>query len=879
MRRLILRLRRLWLAERQRLSVSVAIALLLWGLWLAAFGPWLRQAQAAESGASSWLNDSTTLEHGLPLPSKALPPTVEGAGNIPCTPTEFTWRARNPGVLSAGQTTACAVATPSGLLASGGYVRVSGVDGKLFDKQGGPIIMYANPGQTSAVYFERVPGSLDAWRLHYYQDWAAALRPEYDAVKLEWKFYLDRPSDWVLQDKSGQELLAHPASTGFSSNGRWMTTDVPGVATVLVDVQTKDITPFSWPFVYDGGLLMPQTAASDDGRTVARASFPGNFIIADIATCDPVPDAITAPVNCNWSWADTFLRAKIPGYKRIYNPRFLNDRLLAFNVWYDTPASHLDSFKMGFSAELPSNQDYLALGDSFSSGEGAYDYFVETDTNENKCHLSRQSYPYLIGRRVGFRNYHSAACSGAKIQDITTFVQKQKLPEPNTMGNLLPGFQKQIQYVRDQNPSVVTVGIGGNDIGFISKMKACLNVGTCYQYYEDRLEMVREVNRQFATLASLYQLLKTETRSTARVYVVGYPRVAKEGGSCAVNVRLDSDEVVLVNQLIDYLNVVIATAARKTGLPYIDVSEAFAGHRLCETTAVQTAMNGITAGDDIWGIFGNESFHPNQLGHQLYTQRILTDTADLTRPMPQPVPSLPAPGEEPGLSILNAPRANRPVRQTINNEAITNDVLVKNQSFDVRILAQQLLRPTSRYSVQLHSEPRDLGSVTTDSNAEAQISLTIPPDVQPGFHTLHIFGKNQSNVDVDIYKAVYVAESYIDYDGDRIRNTIDECKDQPDSRVDADRDGIDDVCDMEVAPNSGTETPPAVPSSDVLVAQTDSMGNNPNTTKDILGASEQQNTPSRNHHIHLFAVVGLSLASLLTIALIVSIWRRRARKK
>ena len=62
----------------------------------------------------------------------------------------------------------------------------------------------------------------------------------------------------------------------------------------------------------------------------------------------------------------------------------------------------------------------MALGDSYTSGEGAYDYRNGTDTSTNQCHSSVAAYPELITQAL-FSNAggHSVACSGATIDDIT----------------------------------------------------------------------------------------------------------------------------------------------------------------------------------------------------------------------------------------------------------------------------------------------------------------------------------------------------------------------------------------------------------------------------------------------------------------------------
>lgn len=749
---------------------KLRIGLVFGALFVGALAPSLR-AQSL----NDWLAPNPVLGARENLPaSQQLPETLASAGNIACETTSFRVRPKIPPLQQEIVETGCAVKTMYGLTAPGGYVRMLGADARLHNNGGGPVNIYSVPDQKGAVVLEN---TAQGQRLHYYRTGAYGSRREFNFLTGEWRFYLDSTPSWTLKDKAGKILHVRPDSVAFSSNGKWLVADSAFLATLLVNLETGEVTPFSSPYTYHLGLsVTPHLAVSDDGRTVATTSDAGDFKITDTSSCAAVPISITGPVACASKTHHEFLRTQINGLHRIYQPRFLNDDLLSFYASYNTtPTTRaLAKLRMVPSGKTIDSQDYLALGDSFTSGEGAYNYFPETDTAENMCHLSKQSYPYLIGPRLGLNSYNSVACSGAKIQDITTYVQKQNIPSPNTMGRLLPGFKRQIQYVRDQNPNVVTVGIGGNDVGFISKMKLCLGPGTCYQNFEDRLEMVREINRQFANLTQVYRRLRLEAKPGARVYAIGYPRVADPTGKCPVSVPLDSGERQLVNQLIDYLNRIISLSAASAGVQYIDVEEAFNGHKLCQANGQNVAMNGIMAGDDIWGLFGNESFHPNRLGYQLYAQNILNQSQNFTVMQPSPQSGTSLPAEDSGLEILSGPRSNRPVRSIVNDESISGDLLVKGRTLTVSTDPDKhFLEPKSDFKVELHSEPVLLGAFTTDSSGVVAADITIPTTIEPGFHALHIFAKDVMGGDVDIYKTVYIAETESDYDGDGLINSLD----------------------------------------------------------------------------------------------------------
>ncbi len=741
--------------------VILAIALLIWGMWLVAFGPWLWQVNAQATG--SWLSANPVLGQREELGTSQQPESIASAGNIPCSQVNFTLKPAIPPLQASQTAQACAVMTPQGKTAPGGYTNIFKTDARVYNSGGGAVNFYPIPGVVGGLVLENTAQGI---RVHYYSSGLQSARKEFNQATREMKVYLPANPSWTLKDGSGKILYVRPESIAFSGNGQWMVADSEFLAMIRVNLATGEVLPFGSPYVYHLGFsVMPNLAVSDDGQTVVATSDRGDFKITNLASCAPAPNVITGPVTCSSTSHEAFIRSQIAGYHRIYQPRFVSDRRLSFYASYNnSPTTRvLAKFRLAPAGESLESQDYLALGDSFASGEGAYDYFPETDTQANKCHLSRQSYPYLIGQQLGLGSYNSVACSGAKIQDITSYAQRQNIPSPNNMGRLLPGYKKQNQYVREQNPNVLTIGIGGNDAGLLTRLRACMKIGTCYQDYEDRLEIIREINAQFPRLVDLYTQLKREARTSSKLYVVGYPRAVKEGGTCGLNVLLDDQELLFANQLIDYLNRIIELSAQKAGVRYVDVATAFYGYRLCETDGSKAAFNGLTLGDDApfpFGPIGNESFHPNKLGHQLYRQKILEQTGNFTQAMPVANPGVQLPAENSGLALLQAPKTNRAINETVNDDTIAEDTIYSKAVVAVAADHQQhLLEPSSEVSIELHSESTLLGKFKADEKGGVRASVTIPEDLPAGFHTLHIFGRTILGNSIDIYKTVHLVRA------------------------------------------------------------------------------------------------------------------------
>lgn len=209
--------------------------------------------------------------------------------------------------------------------------------------------------------------------------------------------------------------------------------------------------------------------------------------------------------------------------------------------------------------------DYLALGDSYSSGEGDYsitgshsNFMPFTDIDgppEERCHLSKRSYPYLL-RDMYFIDpnaMRSVACSGAKTTDIVSnkqyhgqndrlknFAKEGEYKSIALNDSFTPGRVEQIEFVRKYKPRVITVGIGGNDADFADELNKCVDspftqCGAVSEDSPDRLRVGRLILNNYDKLRKLYWDLKSVSPQTV-IYAVGYPKfINEEGSSCLLN--------------------------------------------------------------------------------------------------------------------------------------------------------------------------------------------------------------------------------------------------------------------------------------------------------------------------------------------------------
>lgn len=247
---------------------------------------------------------------------------------------------------------------------------------------------------------------------------------------------------------------------------------------------------------------------------------------------------------------------------------------------------------------------FVALGDSYISGEGAEKFFEGTNERNNRCRRASTSYPYLIGRFIGVTPV-SAACSGARTQDVLTTAQYPKSPTE------IFGGGPQIEILEEtRDVDLVLLSIGGNDAGFSTIGEACAaRLASCLSRKDEWLSNLDAVE---AKLVEVYRAVRAAAPG-ARVFVVNYPNPLAEE-YCQFLPTIDRKEYVFLREeFIPALNGHVAAAAAQAGVAVIDIQDAFASRRICEVAPRDAGANIVALSRT--GHRG--SFHPNEGGHAL----------------------------------------------------------------------------------------------------------------------------------------------------------------------------------------------------------------------------------------------------------------------
>jgi lysophospholipase L1-like esterase len=240
---------------------------------------------------------------------------------------------------------------------------------------------------------------------------------------------------------------------------------------------------------------------------------------------------------------------------------------------------------------------YAALGDSYAAGEGLPPF----EADSGRCHRSPSAYPRLVAAQEG-PTLDFVPCTGATVDAVV-----------RTGGQL-----DSVDHASD----LVTVTVGGNDVGFATVVGDCVvDVDPC-SHLDAQVEA--SLAKLGATLEAAYRQIKARAPG-ARLLVVGYPQVVADPSKvaydncAAVNTpipgrRIDADDARWLRDKGARLSDVIGRAARAAGASYVDVAGDFAGHEAC---SADPWLTGVVLTDLM------SSFHPTVAG-QAELARLVT---------------------------------------------------------------------------------------------------------------------------------------------------------------------------------------------------------------------------------------------------------------
>ena len=232
------------------------------------------------------------------------------------------------------------------------------------------------------------------------------------------------------------------------------------------------------------------------------------------------------------------------------------------------------------AAEAATAVNYVALGDSYSSGLGAGSYI----SSSGSCDRSNNAYPEQWAAAHSPASFVSVACAGATTSDVNSS-QVSALSASTTL---------------------VSLTIGGNDAGFSSTMETCVleSTSSCVSAVSKAESIIN--GPLLSSLENTLQIIRTHAPN-AKIVLLGYPALYDLARSSTC-IGLSTTDRTALNGAADQLDTVMGNAAAHGNVTFADVRTQFTHHEICDGSS--SWLNSV----NILSI--SSSYHPNASGQE-----------------------------------------------------------------------------------------------------------------------------------------------------------------------------------------------------------------------------------------------------------------------
>lgn len=255
--------------------------------------------------------------------------------------------------------------------------------------------------------------------------------------------------------------------------------------------------------------------------------------------------------------------------------------------------------------------EYVALGSSYAAGAGLG---PRQPGSPRLCGRSNNGYPPRLARKLGL-SLVDMSCSGSVTSDVLVGGQYFQGAQIRTLS---------------RRTRLVTITVGGNDVGFIRDLMllASRNSDSAMGWIVGKLWNGPPAlsDRNFAGLQrELASLIRTVRRRSpdAKLVVITYPPVLPARGTCP-RLQLTASGADMMRRVQEKLADVTRLVAEQQGAIIVDMHGLGTDHSACSTAP-------WTSG---WGPVSQAPFHPTLLGAQATADAIaaaLRDSAALAR--------------------------------------------------------------------------------------------------------------------------------------------------------------------------------------------------------------------------------------------------------
>jgi lysophospholipase L1-like esterase len=243
-----------------------------------------------------------------------------------------------------------------------------------------------------------------------------------------------------------------------------------------------------------------------------------------------------------------------------------------------------------------SGANWAGLGDSYAAGP----LIPNQQLSPLGCLRSDHNFAHLAAAALG-RSLADASCSGAKTDDMTA-------PQDVTPGQNPPQFN-----ALTTDTQIVTLQIGGNDIGFTSILENCATANPFAHPCRDKYvvnghdTLADKIAATAPKVATVLQGIHARSPG-ARVFVVNYAAILPETGSgCWPQVPIAFADVPYLRSVEKNLNAMLAQQAAANDARIVDDYTASIGRDACKSSSTRWVEPLVPAN-------AAAPFHPNARG-------------------------------------------------------------------------------------------------------------------------------------------------------------------------------------------------------------------------------------------------------------------------
>jgi hypothetical protein len=277
----------------------------------------------------------------------------------------------------------------------------------------------------------------------------------------------------------------------------------------------------------------------------------------------------------------------------------------------------------------PTYADYVALGDSYTA-----DVFTTLPPTTQYvplgCAQSATDYPHQVAKLLHVAHFYDASCGSATTDNMTR-------PQSVPLGGVnAPEFSH-----LNAQTDLVTIGIGGNDVGLVGEAEACLNLvpipvpgapeglgGSCAAH--DTAGGVDQIQQDIVSTAPKIDtaLIAIHRRSPhARILLVNYlDAVPADGQGCWPIVPVQNEDMAYLSAKFKQMNDMLGWMATLSHVQVVDTYRATIGHDVCQAPTVRYVEGLVPVSANPPAL--NFPLHPNGAGAEAQTQAVYAAIVD-----------------------------------------------------------------------------------------------------------------------------------------------------------------------------------------------------------------------------------------------------------